>query len=80
MSKKVKGACLLVVLLGVVWSRMVMTDMALCKQAQAPKYAIPVQVMDVDQYKGLGYTITIGYEGPVGKAGEQLVGKFEWGW
>ncbi len=35
--------------------------------------------MDVDAYKGLGYTIYIGYSGPVGAQDETLQGRFEWG-
>lgn len=80
MSKVIKGVIGLSIFLAICWGGMVITDYQRCKQVKPPIFARPANVLDYDVYIGLGYTITIGFNGPVGAAGEELKGHFSWGW
>ena len=62
------------------WSTMVIIDFQCGTQAKKPVFAVPTHVTDCSMYRGLGYTITLRYEGEIGRPREKLKGYFSWGW
>lgn len=79
-KKTIKVVRITVVILLLCWCAMITTDYLLSLKAKPPIFAIASHIMDSDRYLGLGYTIFINYEGPVGFEGEELQGHFRWGW
>ena len=79
MSKLIRGTRLITMFLIVCWGSMAAIDYERCQQVKSPIFAKPVEVTDCNMYQGIGYTITIGYGGPVGYPGEELKGLFTWG-
>ena len=80
MKKRKKTAIIIASVLVLCWTSMVITDYVLALQTKKPIFSIYSEVTDADRYRGLGYTIFLKYQGPVGMPGEQLKGYFYWGW
>ena len=78
--RKHRKVTILVFVILLCWGIMAYVDYSLCKKVEPPIFAIEMPVNDQSQYIGLGYTIVLRYNGPIGMSGEQLKGYFYWGW